>query len=279
MDQQPQPNIPFGLLYKVLTCFDRRELCHLRNVNHRHYTVIENKFGTTAPYLVFGKLFMSNGYNSWSWSPTWEKQTEEMPFCHLKIVDSKFVRFKFSSAYVSGHSNYTVRDISHVWENQHVSMSCSSTYVWDEKYSRIAATAKILDMSGRDVIPYLRQLTSGNCIRLSLTDRNNDLVVTELPWDHILDFLFKPNAKSIEIHAENIFKCQQELVLDFLQHAKQKFLDTVAPIDFKFQFRSYTDDNGFIYEGFLVKNQQTKQSLRFHSTAKNFELIVEKDDQ
>ncbi|KAI1707014.1 hypothetical protein Ddc_15008 [Ditylenchus destructor] len=272
MDQQPQLNIPFALLYNVLTCFDRRELCLLRNVNHRHYTVIENKFGTTRPYLVFDRLYM--GGDSWSWKPTSENQIEDIPFNHNLVCDSKFVRFKWSCVYVS---NNTLCDMGHVWENQHVKIFFSS--VWDEKYSRIAATAKILDLSGNNVIPYLRQLTSGNCIRLSLTELSETLDVAELPWDHILNFLFKPNTESIDIFAQNPFKCQRELVLDFLQHAKQKFLDTVAPIDFKFQFHSNTADNGFIFEDFLVKNQRTKQSLRFHSTDKEFELTVEKQDQ
>ncbi|KAI1697449.1 hypothetical protein Ddc_19708 [Ditylenchus destructor] len=275
MDQQPQLNIPFGLLYNVLTCFDRRELCLLRNVNQRHYTVIENKFGTTRPYLVFDNLI--TGGDLRRWKPTSEGQFEDMPFNHNLICDSKFVRFKHSSVYVSGFTNYTVR--SHVWENQHVNIRCSPLYDWDEKYSRIAATAKILDLNAENSIPYLRQLTSGNCIRLSLTERSDTLVVAELPWDHILDFLFKPNTESIDIRAQNPFKCQRELVLDFLQHAKQKFLDTVAPIDFKFQFHSNTADNGFIFEDFLVWNQRTKQSLRFHSTDKEFRLTVEKQDQ
>ncbi|KAI1709843.1 hypothetical protein Ddc_13741 [Ditylenchus destructor] len=276
MDQQLQPSVPFGLLYNVLTCFDRRQLCHLRNVNHRHYTVIENKFGNTPPYLVFNRLISGNGYCSWSWRPTSDKQHEDIPFNIFEIP--KFVRFKYSHVYVSGNTNYTVRDISHVWENQHLSMSSSNRKVWNEEWTR-AATAKTLDLSGSNVIPYLRQLTSGNCIRLSLVDYSDTLVVAELPWDHILGFLFKANTESIDIRAQNPCKCQRELVLEFLQHVKQKFLDTVAPIDFKFQFHSDTADNGFIFEDFLVKNQRTKQSLRFHSSDKNFELTVEKQDQ
>ncbi|KAI1712297.1 hypothetical protein Ddc_12534 [Ditylenchus destructor] len=273
MDQQPQLNIPFGLLYNVLTCFDRRELCLLRDVNHRYYTVIEKKFGTTSPYLVFDELYMS----SWAWKPNSEKQTEDIPFNRNLICDSKFVRFKYSFAFTD-HINNIVRDISHIWENQHVNMLCFSS-VWDEKYSRIAGTAKILGLDAINSIPYLRQLTSGNCVRLSLRDRCDTLVVAELPWNHILDFLFKPNTEIIDIRAKNPFKCQRELVLDFLQHVKQKFLDTVTPIDFKFQFRSDTADNGFIFEDFLVENQRTKQSLRFHSTDKKFRLTVEKHDQ
>ncbi|KAI1707602.1 hypothetical protein Ddc_14754 [Ditylenchus destructor] len=278
MDQQPQLNIPFGLLYNVLTCFDRRELCLLRNVNHRHYTVIENKFGTTRPYLVFHMLYWAG--DSSKWQPTSENQIEDIPFNRNLICDSKFVRFIYSSAYASNRTNrdHTVRDISHVWENQYVRILYFLSSTWNEEYSRIAATAKILDLNVKNSIPYLRQLTSGNCICLSLTEFRT-LVVAELPWDHILDFLFKPNTESIDILAHNPFKCQRELVLDFLQHAKQKFLDTVAPIDFKFQFHSKNADNGFIFEGFLVRNQRTKQSLRFHSTDKEFELTVEKQVQ
>ncbi|KAI1729696.1 hypothetical protein Ddc_02353 [Ditylenchus destructor] len=276
MDQPPQPNIPFGLFYNILTCFDRRELCQLRNVNRRHYIVIEKKFGTTPPYLVF--LEQELNIYSWEWTPS-ENQGQDMPIqVRKQLPTSKFVRFNSSAYLISNVSELIVLPMSHVWENQELIIECAPKYVWNEEWTHLATKAKYLDLDGKGLIPYLRQLTSGNCLHLVLSAWNDDLVDVELPWGHILDFLFKRNTKGIDIYAKD--RCQDQMV-GFLQQVKQKFMDSLAPVDFSFEWTCTSSPSSdwpvLLFYDFNIKNRQTKQRLVFHCNPEEFRLTVEPD--
>ncbi|KAI1697515.1 hypothetical protein DdX_18467 [Ditylenchus destructor] len=269
-----QLNIPFGLFYNILTCFDRRELCQLRNVNRRHYTVIENKFGTT-PYLVFKGQRLHT--LCWKWWPASEVSRDIMPIhARKQLRTSKFVRFKLTELVVC-----------HVWENQKLSFDCVSNYTWNEEWAYMVAKAKYLEV-GHGSISFLRQLISCNCVHLECDASFYDgsLDDCQLPWGHILEFLFKLNTEGIVIHAKNNTKNHtkhiQGQMLEFLERVKQKFLDSLAKVDFSFVWTGMPRmdwDDGFIFDDFIVHNRRTKQCLRFHSTAYEFKLTVEQCDQ
>ncbi|KAI1692459.1 hypothetical protein Ddc_23604 [Ditylenchus destructor] len=291
MDRKPQPNVPplpfqFELFYNILTCFDRRELCHLRNVNRRHYIVIERKFGTTPPYLVFDEQYLSR----YSWK--WGMPVEEIPSdVRDQLPTSKFVRFKSSElmVYNPSESNIDVLSISHVWENQKLTLNCASNFVWNEEWANMAAKAKHLEvLNGQGSISYLRQLTSGNCVRLSLTNWSQlldtvTLVTVEIPWQHILDFLFQPNPKDtkcILFRTNNPFNHYKVEILQFLQQVKQKFLDSLDSVHFTFAWESFPNRNTFTFDGpgfddFIVQNRRTQQRLCFRLTVQEFRLAAE----
>ncbi|KAI1692483.1 hypothetical protein DdX_21227 [Ditylenchus destructor] len=276
MDQpSPQLNIQFGLFHKILSCFDRRELCHLRNVNHRHYTVIENKFGT-SPYLMFS--YQALDQSSWRWRPLTGNQIEEMPI-HVceQLPTSKFVRFNHSFFMISSVNVLIVPLISHVWENQQIFIECAPTYMWNEKWACMMAKAKHLDVTAKGLIPYLPQLTSGNCVHLHVFALNETLDDYRLPWGHILDFLFKPNTEGITISDPSNYLRGQ--MLEFRELVTQKFLDSLVQVDFSFVCNSITSNDEFTFDDFIVHNRRTKQCLRFHSTAYNFKLTVEQCEQ
>ncbi|KAI1727182.1 hypothetical protein Ddc_04474 [Ditylenchus destructor] len=288
MDQPPQPIIPFGLFYNILSCFDRRELCQLRNVNRRHYTVIENKFGTTRPYLMFNEQLLTE--YRWKWWPASRQSDDEMPSdVRNQLPVSKFVRFKSSKLLVDNliESNLDVLSMSHVWENQDLSLNCHSDFAWNEEWAYMAAKAKHLDVfNGQGSFSCMRQLTSGNCVRLSIRDWTDTFYTVELPWDHILDFLFQPNpiyAKTILLCAKNPFNHHQVEMLHFLLQVKQKFLDSVVSVHFTFAWESFPISNTFTLDGpgfddFILQNRRTQQRLRFHSSVQQFRLDVEEQD-
>ncbi|KAI1696466.1 hypothetical protein DdX_19028 [Ditylenchus destructor] len=285
---QPQLNIPFGLFYRILTCFDRRELCQLRNVNRRHYTVVENKFGSTPPYLLFNGQHLSR--YGWKWRPSPGHSYDEMPSeVRDQLPVSKFVRFKSSEllVYHPSENAIDVLSISHVWENQELILRCASNFKWNEGWACMMAKAKYLEvLNGQGSISFLRQLTSGNCVRLILIDWTKALDTVELPWNHILGFLFRPNskdAKSILIRVNNPFNGHQVEILDFLHQVKQKFVNFPDSVHFTFEWKSlpFTIDgldaasNQPVFEDFIVQNRRTQQRLRFHSTVREFRLAVE----
>ncbi|KAI1692231.1 hypothetical protein DdX_21371 [Ditylenchus destructor] len=289
MDQPPlQLNMPIypTLFRHILTSFDRRELCQLRNVNRRHYTVIERKFRSTPPYLVYEKQRLNE--SGWKWSPVYgiTFQYDEMPSeMRDQLPVSKFVRFKLSKlqVYNPSETNFDVLSISHVWENQKLTLSCASNFVWNEEWAHMAAKAKYLEVNAIGIFHYLRQLTSGNCVRLSLTDMSDTLDTVELPWDHILEFLLQPNpedTKSIQINAINPFNSHQVEILQFLEQVKQEFLESSDSVHFTFAWESFSVDNSLTYDrlvidGFIVQNQRTKQRLRFRLTDQEFRLAVD----
>ncbi|KAI1695755.1 hypothetical protein Ddc_21003 [Ditylenchus destructor] len=308
MDRKPQPNVPplrfqFGLIYNILSCFDRRELCHLRNVNRQHYTVIERKFGITPPYLVFDEQYLCKPMFSWKWGNPYEKIPSDV---RVQLPTSKFVRFKSSELLVHNpsESNIDVLSISHLWENQKLTLNCASNFVWSEEWANMAAKAKYLELEVEGLIPYLRkakyleildgqgslsylrQLTSGNCVRLSLTNWTVTLDTVfhpKIPWQHILDFLFKPNPKDtkcFEFRTHNPFNHYEVEIIQFLQQVKQKFLDSLDSVHFSFALESFPNDNTFTFDGpgfddFIVQNRRTQQRLRFRSTVQEFRLAVE----
>ncbi|KAI1711828.1 hypothetical protein Ddc_12661 [Ditylenchus destructor] len=235
MDQPPQLNIPFGLFYNILTCFDRRELCQLRNVNHRHYTVIENKFGTTRPYLVFDWQYLEE--SSWRWPfGTLGRLTEDVSIqVRKQLPTSKFVRFGFSNVVISSAIDFVVLSISHVWENRALVIGCTPDFIWNDDLTQMAAKAKYLDLETKSLVPYLRQLTSGNCVHLEIFI-DATLEDVQLPWKHILNFLFKLNTEGIEISASNPYNHHRGEMLEFLEQVKQKFLDSLVPVDFSFEW-------------------------------------------
>ncbi|KAI1727218.1 hypothetical protein Ddc_04512 [Ditylenchus destructor] len=284
MDQPPQPSIPFGLFYNILTCFDRRELCQLRNVNRRHYSVIDGKFGTT-PYLLFFEQHLKK--ESWKWSPenhyyvnNYVNKFEDMPF-HVRkqLSTSKFVRFKTSRFVISSVSDLIVLPISHVWENQELSIECVPNYIWNEEWTHMATKAKHLKLEAKGLIPYLRQLTSGNCVNLGLISLDDALVDVQLPWDHILDFLFQRNTLGIDINARNQFNNHPDQQFEFLQQIKQKFLDSLVPVDFWFEFDYDSSFDSSSFGDFIVKNPRTKQRLILRIYGDAFTLTVRNSDQ
>ncbi|KAI1695301.1 hypothetical protein DdX_19650 [Ditylenchus destructor] len=308
MNRKSQANVPtcpfhFGLFYSILTCFDRRELCQLRNVDRRHYIVIENKFGTTHPYLLFDEQYLSS--YSWKWQPAPGQSDEEMPSeVRDQLPVSKFVRFKSNGlmVYHPSESAIDVLSISHVWENQDLSLSCTSwenqelilrcasNFEWNEEWACMMATAKYLDVfDGQGSISFLRQFTSGNCVRFSITDLTNALERVELPWNHILEFLFQSNpkdTKSIHICAIDPCNRHQVEILDFLQQVKQKFLNSPDSVHFTFAWKSmeidglsiFYDFDAAVFQEFIVQNRRTQQRLRFHSSFQEFRLAVEEQD-
>ncbi|KAI1697516.1 hypothetical protein DdX_18468 [Ditylenchus destructor] len=287
---QPQLNIPFGLFYSILTCFDRRELCQLRNVNRRHYTVIERKFGTTPPYLAFDRQYM--GMYDWKWQPA-PTRFDEMPSeVRDQLPVSKFVRFKSSEllVYHPSESAIDVLSISHVWENQQLLIVFATKFELTEEWACMMATAKYLDVyDGQGSISFLRQFTSGNCVCVILTDWTKTLDTVEHPWNNILGFLFQPNSKdtkSIQISANNPFNGHNVEILDFLHQVKQKFVNFPDSVHFTFAWEilPFTIDgldatsNQPVFEDFIVQNRRTQQRLRFHSTVREFRLAVEEQD-
>ncbi|KAI1717406.1 hypothetical protein DdX_07153 [Ditylenchus destructor] len=284
MDQLPHHNIPFGLFYKILACFDRRELCRLRNVNRRHYIVIESKFGTT-PYLVFKDQRLRECW--WEWSLS-ENQSEEMPIqVRRQLPTSKFVRFNTSTFLITSVSDLIVQSISHVWENQELFIETTSfalqhsNYVWNEEWTRLAAKAKYLDLNSKGLIPYLRQLTSGNCVHLELCVPDETLDDVQIPWGHILDFLFKRNTKGMDIYARHPSNHHQVELREFFQQVKQKFLDSLAPVDFNFEWTCspFASNDDFTFDDCSVENPRTKQHLILNSTAAEFQLTIAESEQ
>ncbi|KAI1712737.1 hypothetical protein DdX_09361 [Ditylenchus destructor] len=257
----PQLNIPFGLFYNIISCFDRRELCQLRNVNHRHYTVIENKFGSTSPYLMFYEQEKTI-LGDWRWRPALGSSSEKMPSdVRNQLAVSKFVRFNASFLDINSlsESNIDLLSISHVWENQDLTLTVTSNFEWNEQWIHLTTKAKYLDVEANGSINYLRQFTLGNCVRLRLTDCTDTLDTVEIPWDHILDYLFQPNSKDtkrIHILAHSPFEHHQRQTLDFIQQVKQKFLESLAPLDFVFEWETFEVDVAI--DDFIVQNRHPR---------------------
>ncbi|KAI1693499.1 hypothetical protein DdX_20627 [Ditylenchus destructor] len=129
--------------------------------------LVQSKFGITPPYLVSKEQRLSK--SCWRWWPPLGETIEEMPFdVREQLPVSKFVRFKSSELLVYNpiESNIDVLSISHVWENQKLTLTCAPNFVWNEEWAWMAAKAKYLKvLNGQGSISYLTQLTSGNCIR------------------------------------------------------------------------------------------------------------------
>ncbi|KAI1696086.1 hypothetical protein Ddc_20712 [Ditylenchus destructor] len=117
-----------------------------------------------------------------------------------------------------------------------------------------------------------------------LTELNDALDDVHLPWHHILDFLFKGGLSSegglLVIRAPKPSNHHRDQMLEFLEQVKQKFLDSLAPVDFFFEWdwdmALNAANDEFILDDFVVENQRTKQCLRFHGI--EFKLTVEKLD-
>ncbi|KAI1691269.1 hypothetical protein DdX_21985 [Ditylenchus destructor] len=282
MNQSLSTVIPFGLLYDLLTCFDRRELCQLRNVNRRHYTVIESKFGSTPPYLVFCAVRCNN--YQWTWAEDEDSNGiilhKSMP---QKIVNqlssSMFVRFTISTFNMLSTDHTSMRivlSMNHIWENFRCIFYCYPNFAWNAELARSLSKTKSLEVHfARGLISYLHLLTPENCLSLTVIDAEEMLNGVVVPWSNFLHFLFKSSedAKTVLINTKNAFNHQQGL--DFLGQVKQKFSDSLAPPNFS--FRWFANNGKFAYENFILQDQ-TKQSLRFHCNTKEFCLTVEKQE-
>ncbi|KAI1702934.1 hypothetical protein Ddc_16779 [Ditylenchus destructor] len=244
-------------LREVLTFHNRRELCHLREVNRQFNAMIHREFDE-APLLIFHKLSYFN--NTWKWMT---KTPEKMDISEFgrKILPgniqkllpiSKFLRFSkteivFDSTLDPGNTQL----LSHLWTGSTLTVSWKGNPPRAihlnrdliQKIGHLLAKCKHLNIYGRGSLLISPVLLQGTCETISIRDTTPGHV--KFPLKDMVEFLFRPcsEEKSMRRIELTVFCAGDGKQWDeFFQKIEKRFSTAITPVQFHVQYHNFGDD-------------------------------------
>ncbi|KAI1713353.1 hypothetical protein Ddc_11904 [Ditylenchus destructor] len=266
------PKVHVEVLFEILHFFDRKQMCRLELVNGLFRRLINHKTFCTKPLIVLNVLEYNHECNKWTVSI--ERNATKTHF-DIHTDFPKFLRFNFTNIYEVQSLPFDVlRSASHLWEGRQLLIR------WDHRFMPTPEFGKMISLSKGCNLPLvhgsahiLPKILDGNCERVAISD--SQLVpFGKLPLEDVINFLFNPSNgfRYLRIYNGTLASSRrrqtreinmQPALSQFLEMAKQRFLRTNTPLQFKFEWgHSYYAPSQWIDHQFNIRHPKINQHLR-----------------